>query len=151
MAGLFLAGRQPNRDRRVSVSRCLSDLIALARFLPKDAVVHTLRFLVSGIARLHVALQRGTAPPPLRFDGPFVVHVLQLHVVHLVGTALPEIQLCSFGLHVRSFAFFLVLPFVQRGAMHEKQMSFLGGGRRLSVRAVKGAGAWRSSERSEDP
>jgi len=26
-----------------------------------------------------------------------------------------------------------------------------GGGRRLSVRAVKGAGVWRSSERSEDP
>jgi hypothetical protein len=25
------------------------------------------------------------------------------------------------------------------------------GGRRLSVRAVKGAGVWRSSERSEDP
>jgi hypothetical protein len=57
------------------------------------------------LARLNVALQCGTARPPLRWHGPFVVHVLQLLVVHLVGTALPEIQLCLFSLHFRSFVF----------------------------------------------
>src|SRR5712691_11769339 len=56
-------------------------------FLLKDALVHTLRFLVDGVARLNVVLQCGTARPPLRWHGPFVVHVLQLLVVHLVGTA----------------------------------------------------------------
>jgi len=64
-------------NRRVAVGGCLSDLIALARFLPKDALVP--RFASSdGVARLNVALQCGTARPPLRWHGPFVVHVLQL-------------------------------------------------------------------------
>src|SRR5258708_2846507 len=110
MAGLFLADRQSNGNRRVSVSRCLSDLIALARFLPKDAVVHTLRFLVGNAIRFHVALQGGAAPPPLRLDGPFVFHFLQLQVVHLVRTALPEIQLCSFSLHCSLLRFFWFCP-----------------------------------------
>src|SRR5258708_3904911 len=107
---MFLAGRQPNGNWRVAISGCLSDLIALARFLPKDAVVHTLRFLVGNAIRFHIALQGGAAPPPLRFDGPFVVLVLQLQVVHLVGTALPEIQLCSFSLHRSLLRFFGFCP-----------------------------------------
>ena len=81
--------------------------MALARLLPKDALVHTLAS-TDGVARLNVALQCGTARPWLRWHGPFVVHVLQLLVVHLVGTALPEIQLFSFSLHcslLRVFGF----------------------------------------------
>src|SRR5690349_23437395 len=66
---------------------------------------NTLRFAVGGAADLHVALQGGTAPTPLRLDRPLVLCSLQLQVVHLVGTALLEIQLCSFCLHVRSFVF----------------------------------------------
>ena len=118
MAGMFFGGRQSNGNRRVAVGRGLSDLIALARLLPKDTVVHTLRFLVSAVAHLHIALQGGAAPPPLRLHGPFVFHVLQLQVVHLVGTALPEIQLCSFCLHFSLLCVFGFLPFVQREAVH---------------------------------
>src|ERR1700676_4483741 len=110
MAGLFLAGRQSNGNRRVAVGGCLSDLIALARFLSENAVVHTLRFLIGNAIHLHVAVQCGAAPPPLRFDGPFVFHVPQLQVVHLVGTALPEIQLCSFSLHCSLLRFFGFCP-----------------------------------------
>jgi len=51
---------------------------------------------------------------------------------------------------VAPFHLFLVLLFVQRGAVHEKQ-ALRGEGRRLSVRAVKGADLWRSLERSESP
>src|SRR5258708_5355684 len=73
MAGMFFGGRQSNGNRRVAVGRGLTDLIALARFLSEDSVIHTLRFLISAFSQFHVALQ--------------------------VGTALPEIQLCSLSLH----------------------------------------------------
>jgi hypothetical protein len=97
-------------NRRVAVGGCLIDLMALARFLPKDALLHTLRFLVDGVAPLNVALQCETARPALRWHGPFVVHVLQLLAVHLVGTALPEIQLCSFSLHCSLLRVFWFCP-----------------------------------------
>ncbi len=75
--------------------------------------------------------------PPLRWHGLFVVHVLQLLVVHLVGTALPEIQLCSFGLHcslLRVFGFASM-----KGVCFSSQ---------LRVARPRG---WRSSELSGEP
>jgi len=53
---MFFGDWQPNGNRRVAVRGCLSDLIALARFLPKNAVVHTLRFPVGRVTCLNVAL-----------------------------------------------------------------------------------------------
>src|SRR5258708_7872058 len=99
MAGMLFCGRQSHRNCLIAVCTRLRDLVALACFLPEDAVINALRLLVVRAAHLHVALQGGPTPPPLRLHGPFVVHVLQLQVVYLVGTALPEIQLCSFSLH----------------------------------------------------
>src|SRR5713226_6423138 len=61
------------RDRRIAVGGRLSDLITLARFFPKDAIVNALRFFVGHAARFHVALQGGTAPSPLGLDGPLVL------------------------------------------------------------------------------
>src|ERR1700720_5035285 len=124
---MFFYGGQPNGDRRISSRGRLRNLIALADFLSKDAVVHALRFLVGDAVRFHVTLQGGTASAPLRVHGPLVVLLLQLQVVHLIGTALPEIQLRSFGLHFVAPSHVWVLPFVQRGAVHEKQNSFTAG------------------------
>src|SRR5438445_10336525 len=112
MARMLFCGRQSNGNCLVAVGRSLSHLIALSCFLSKDAVIHSLRLLVAGAAHLHIALQGGTASPPLRLNGPLVLHVLQLQVVHLVRTALLEIQLCSFGLHVCSFVLW-VFPFCE--------------------------------------
>ncbi len=42
-AGMFFGGWQSNGYRGIAVGRCLSDLIALARFFPEDAVVCPLR------------------------------------------------------------------------------------------------------------
>src|ERR1051325_6934636 len=91
VAGMFLAGRQANGNRCVAVRRCLSDLVALAGFLSKKAVVHTLCILVAGVAYLDVALQSGTTAAPLRLYAPPLLRILQLQVIHLVGTSLPEI------------------------------------------------------------
>src|SRR5713226_686309 len=91
------------RDRRIAVGGRLSDLITLARFFPKDAIVNALRFFVGHAARFHVALQGGTATSPLGLDGPLVFYVLQLQVVHLVGTALPENTVGRSVCIVRSF------------------------------------------------
>ena len=110
VTGVFFCGGQPNGDRGVSIRARLRELITLARFFPEDAVVHALRFLIDNAGRFHVALQGGTASAPLGAHGPLVVFFFQLQVVHLVGTALPEIQLCSFNLHsslLRVFGFAL--------------------------------------------
>src|SRR5258708_4804345 len=140
MAGVLFGGSQLNRNSRVAMGGRLGDLIAFARFLPKDAVANTLRFLVGGAAPLHVALQGGTAPPPLRLDRPLVLYVLQLQVVHLVRTALPKIQLCSFCLHC-SLLCFVGFCILRSGALLRKKTNAVPGrGRRLSVRAVKAAG-----------
>src|SRR5258708_15733571 len=99
MAGMLFCGRQADRDCLIAVCARLRDLIALACFLPEDAVINSLRLLVAGATHLHIALQGGTASPPLRLNGPVVLRILQLYVVHLVGTASLEIQLCTFCLH----------------------------------------------------
>src|SRR5215472_16685096 len=107
---MLFSGRQSNRNCLVAVRTRLRDLIALACFLPEDAVINSLRLLVGCSAHLDIALQGGAASPPLRLDRPLVLHVLQLQVVHLVGTALLKIQICSLWLHCSlllfwSFAF----------------------------------------------
>src|SRR5256886_1004136 len=99
MAGMLFCGRQSDSNCLVAVCSRLRDLISLACFLSKDAVINSLRLLVAGTTHLDIALQGGTAPPPLRLNGPLVLDVLQLQVIHLVGTALLEIQLCTFWLH----------------------------------------------------
>src|SRR6266446_6082974 len=99
MAGMRCCRRQSDRKCLVAACSRLRDLIALPCFLSKDAVINSLRLLVAGATHLHIALQGGTAPPPLRLDRPLVLRALQLQVVHLVGTALLEIQLCSLWLH----------------------------------------------------
>src|SRR5262249_21772746 len=73
--------------------------------LPEDAVINSLRLLVGCPAHLDIALQSGAASPPLRLDRPLVLVVLQLQVVHLVGTALLKIQICSFWLHCSLLCF----------------------------------------------
>src|SRR5438309_6486678 len=125
MAGMLFCGRQPDRDCRVAIGRRLGDLIALARFLSKDAVINSLRLLVAGATHLHIALQGGTAPPPLRLNGPLVLRALQLYVVHLVGTALLEIQLCTFWLHC-SLLCFVGFRLLRSGTLlHKKTKPFL--------------------------
>src|SRR6266852_9710547 len=118
---MFFCRGRSDRNCLVAVCSRMRDLIALAHFFSKDAVVHALRFLVDNAVRFHVALQGGTASAPLRVHGPLVVLLRQLQVVHLIGTALPEIQFCSFGLHFVAPSHVWALPFVQRGAVHEKQ------------------------------
>src|SRR5437899_2374790 len=113
MAGMFFGSRQSDRNRLIAVCTRLSDLIALTCFLPEDAVVNPLRLLVGCSGHLDIALQGGAASPPLRLDRPLVLDVLQLQVVHLVGTALLKVQICSFWLHC-SLLRFRVLPFAQR-------------------------------------
>src|SRR5882724_7055422 len=108
---MLLAGGQSNGNRCVAVRHCLSDLVTLACFLSKKAIVYTLCILVGGVAHLDVALQSGTTAAPLRLYGPPLLRVLQLQVIHLVGTSLPEIQFCSFGLHFVAPLRFWVLPF----------------------------------------
>src|SRR5256712_13648682 len=121
MARMLFCGRQSDLDCLVAVCTRLLDLIALACFLSKDAVINSLRLLVAGATHLHIALQGGTAPPPLRLDGPLVLDVLQLQVVHLVGTALLEIQLCTFWLHC-SLLLFSGLCLLRSGTLlHKKQ------------------------------
>src|SRR5215472_19276580 len=99
MAGMLFSGRQSNRDCLIAVCARLRDLIALACFLPEDAVIDSLRLLVGCSADLDITLQGGAASSPLRLDRPLVLDVLQLQVVQLVGTALLKIQICSFWLH----------------------------------------------------
>src|SRR5437899_2958702 len=121
MAGMLFCGSQSYRDCLVAVCSRLRDLIALACFLSKDAVINSLRLLVAGATQLHIALQGGTAPPPLSLDGPLVLDVLQLQVVHLVGTALLEVQFCSFCLHC-SLLCFLGFCLLRSGTLlHKKQ------------------------------
>src|SRR5437899_10457530 len=132
MAGMLFCRRHSNRNCLVAVCSRLRDLIALACFLSKDAVINSLRLLVAGATHLHIALQGGTAPPPLRLDGPLVLDVLQLQVVHLVGTTLLEIQLCTFWLHcsllcLRGFAF------CAAALCCTKNKALRGGQRRLAV------------------
>src|SRR4029077_19095387 len=105
MSRMLFCRRQSDSNCLTAVRTRLRDLIALACFLSKDAVVNSLRLLVAGATHLHIALQGGTAPPPLRLDRPLILDVLQLQVVHLVGTALLEIQLCSFWLHCSLLCF----------------------------------------------
>src|ERR1700694_5744073 len=138
MAGMLFCRRQSDRKCLVAVCSRLRDLIALPCFLSKDAVKNSLRLLVAGVTHLHIALQGGTAPPPLRLDRPLVLDVLQLQLVHLVGTALLAPLLCGF------------LPFAQRHFAAQKTKPFL---------AVPGASppalsrprCLRLSERSEEP
>src|SRR6266851_4585695 len=146
---MFFCGRQSDGDCLVAVCSCLCDLIPLAGFLSKDAVINSLRFLVAGVTHLHIALQGGTAPPPLRLDRPLVLYVLQLQVVHLVRTALLEIQLCSFCLHVRSFVCGF-LPFAQRHFATQKNKPFLAVPG-ASPHALSRPRSLRLSERSEEP
>src|SRR5260370_31668919 len=122
MTGLLFCGRQSDRHCLVAVGTRLRDLITLACFLSKDAVINPLRLLVTGATHLHIALQGGTAPPPLRFYRPLVLYVLQLELVHLVGTALLEIQLCTFWLHFSLLYFvgFCLLRSVT--LLHKKQI-----------------------------
>src|SRR5262249_22907754 len=110
-----------DRDCVIAVCSRLRDLIALACFLPEDAVINSFRLLVGCSAYLDIALQRRTASPPLRLDRPLVLDALQLQVVHLVGTALLKIQICSFWLHC---SLLLVLGFcLSRSGplLHKKQ------------------------------
>src|SRR5438309_7434468 len=99
MAGMLISGRQSDGNCLVAACSRLRDLVALACFLSKDAVINSLGLLVGCSRHLHIALQGGAASPPLRLDRPLVLDVLQLQVVHLVGTALLEIQLCTFWMH----------------------------------------------------
>src|SRR5690348_11985648 len=138
MAGMLFCRRQSHGDRLVAVCSCLRDLIALACLLSKDAVINPLRLLVAGVTHLHIALQGGTAPTPLRLDRPLALYVLQLQVVHLVGTALLEVQLCSFCLHVRSFVCG-IFAFCAEALCCTKNKALHGGPPRLADRAVKGA------------
>src|SRR5690242_11986766 len=149
MAGMLFCRRQSYGNRLVAVCSCLRDLIPLAGFLSKDAVINSLRLLVAGVSHLHVALQGGTAPPPLCLDRPLVLYVLQLQVVHLVGTALLEIQLCSFCLHVRS-SVCGALRFAQRHFAAQKTKPFLAVPR-ASPLALSRPRSLRLSERSEEP
>src|SRR5437016_9703853 len=96
MAGMLFCDRQSDGNCLVAVCSRLRNLIPLACFLSKDAVINSLRLLVAGATHLHIALQGGTASPPLRLNEPLVLYALQLYVV---GTALLEIQLCTFWLH----------------------------------------------------
>src|SRR5436309_15951421 len=118
---MLFCGRQSDGNRLIAVCARLRDLIALACFLSKDAVINSLRLLVAGATHLHIALQGGTAPPPLRLDTPLVLDVLQLQVVHLVGTALLEIQLCTFWLHCW-LLWFVIFCLLRSGTLlHKKQ------------------------------
>src|SRR6202521_4570473 len=124
MAGMLFCDRRSDGNCLVPVCSRLRDLITLACLSSKDAVINSLRLLVADVTHLHIALQGGTAPPPLRLDRPLVLYVLQLQVVHLVGTALLEIQLCSFCLHARSFVCGF-LPFAQRHFAAQKTKPFM--------------------------
>src|SRR5258708_40190325 len=121
MAGMLFGGRQSDGNCLVAVCSRLRDLIPLACFFSKDAVIHSLRLLETGATHLHIALQGGTTPPPLSLNGPLVLDVLQLQVVHLVGTALLEIQLCTFWLHC-SLLRFVGFCLLRSGTLlHKKQ------------------------------
>src|SRR6266404_5523131 len=138
MTGMLFCGRQSHGNRLVAVCSCLRDLIPLAGFLSKDAVINSFRLFVAGVTHLLIALQGGTAPPPLRLDRPLVLYLPQLQVVHLVGTALLEIQLCSFCLHVRSFAFW-VFAFCAAALCCTKNKALPSCPRRFPACAVKAA------------
>src|SRR5229473_4437901 len=150
MAGMLFCGRQSDRDCLIAVCTRVRDLIALTRFLSKDAVINSLRLLVAGATQLHIALQGGTAPPPLSLNGPLVLDVLQLQVVHLVGTALLEIQLCTFWLHCSLLCFVGFLPFAQRHFAAQKTKPFLAVPG-ASPHALSRPRSLRLSERSEEP
>src|SRR5437867_8042621 len=121
MARMLFCYRQSDCNCLVAVFSRLGDLISLSCFLSKDAVIHSLRLLVAGATHLRIALQGGTAPPPLRLDRPLVLDVRQLQVVHLVGTALLEIQLCTFWLHC-SLLCFVGFCLLRSGTLlHKKQ------------------------------
>src|ERR1700731_3210232 len=138
MAGMLFCRRQSDGDCLIAVCTRVRDLISLACFLSKDAVVNSLRLLVAGATHLHIALQGGTASPPLRLNGPLVLDVLQLQVVHLVGTALLKIQLCTFGLHVRSFSL-RVFAFCAAALCCTKNKALPSRPRRFAACAVKAA------------
>src|SRR6267143_6692444 len=121
MAGMLFCDRQCDGNCLVAVCSCLRDLIPLACFLSKDAVINSLRLLETGATHLHTALQGGTTPPPLSLNGPLVLDVLQLQVVHLVGTTLLKIQICSFWLHC-SLLCFVGFCLLRSGTLlHKKQ------------------------------
>src|SRR6266436_4136907 len=121
MAGMLFCGRQSDGNRLAAVCTRMRDLISLACLLSKDAVIHSLRLLVAGATHLRIALQGGTASPPLRLNGPLVLDVLQLQVVHLVGTALLKIQICTFWLHC-SLLCFVGFCLLRSGTLlHKKQ------------------------------
>src|SRR5258708_18895702 len=152
MAGVLFGGSQLNRNSRVAIGGRLGDLIAFARFLPKDAVANTLRFLVGGAAHLHVALQGGTAPPPLRLDRPLVLYVSRT----ASGTPCPNCLaenttlLVLFALFAPLFCGFL--PFAQRrfAAQENKCRSWQG---KAPVRPRcqgRGVGVHRSEAQSLD-
>src|SRR6267378_1387518 len=122
MAGMLFCDRQSDGNCLVAVCSRLRDLIPLACFLSKDAVINSLRLLVAGAIHLHIALQGGTAPPPLSLNGPFVLDVLQPQVVHLVGTALLKIQICSFWLHC-SLLCFVGFCLLRSGTLLHKNQS----------------------------
>jgi hypothetical protein len=82
---------------------------------------------------------------------PFIFCVLQLQVVHLVGTYLLEIQFCSFSLHC---SLLRVLGFCHccNGALQEKQIPFMarGGCCPSALSTVPGFGVHRSAAQSLD-
>src|SRR5258708_33015324 len=149
MAGMLFCRRQADGNCLVAVCSRLRDLVPLACFLAKDAVINSLRLLVTGATHLHIALQGGTASPPLRLNGPLVLDVLQLQVVHLVGTALLKIQICSFWLHCSLLCFGFV-AFAQRHFAAQKTKPFLGVPG-ASPHALSRPRSLRLSERSEEP
>src|ERR1700739_658107 len=135
---MLFCGRQSHGNCLVAVCTRLRDLIALACFLSKDAVINSLRLLVAGATHLYIALQGGTAPPPLSLDRPPILNVLQLQVVHLVGTALLEIQLCTFWLHC-SLLCFWGFAFCAAALCCTKNKALPGRPRRFAACAVKAA------------
>src|SRR5258708_36346877 len=122
MARMLFCDRQSDGNCLVAVCSRLRDLIPLACFLSKDAVVNSLRFLVASATHLYIALQGGTTPPPLGLNEPLVLDVLQLQVIHLVGTALLKIQICSFWLHC-SLLCFVGFFLLRSGTLLHKQQS----------------------------
>ena len=72
MAGMLFCRRQSNGNRLVAVCSCLCDLIPLAGFLSKDAVINSLRFLVSWCySPSHRSARRNRAAPTAL--GPTIV------------------------------------------------------------------------------
>src|SRR6266851_5974584 len=124
MARMLFCDRQSDSNCLVAVCSRLGDLIPLPCFLSKDAVINSLRLLVAPAAHFHIALQGGSASPPLRLNGPLVLRTLQLYVVHLVGTALLEIQLCTFWLHCSLLCFVGFCLLRSGTSLHKKKSPY---------------------------